>query len=326
MINNMKMEASSLVLSGSQTVALGLLSSVLAACGQAPDAPVGVAGAVNELQIYTVNYPLAYMAERIGGEHASVIFPAPDDVDPAFWQPEPEDILAYQGADLILLNGAGYAKWLALASLPSAGMVDTSAAFSDRLIEVAANVRHKHGPEGDHSHGDVAFTTWLDPDLAAMQAQAIQQAMVQVRPELAAEFGEAYDSLISDLEAWDRAATDAFAELAQATIVFSHPVYQYLQHKYGLEGQIVMWEPDESLAPAALSTLASGADTESTRLKLVIWEAEPLTANRDALQALGYESIVFNPLANRPESGDYLTGMAANIDELNKVRNGKGNK
>jgi zinc transport system substrate-binding protein len=312
--------------SGSRTVVIGLLSSVLAACGQVPDAPVAAPGGVDELQIYTVNYPLAYMAERIGGEHASVIFPAPGDVDPAFWQPEPEDILAYQGADLILLNGAGYAKWLALASLPSAGMVDTSAAFSDRLIEVAANVRHKHGPEGDHSHGDVAFTTWLDPDLAAMQAQAIQQAMVQVRPELAAEFGEAYDSLISDLEAWDRAATDAFAELAQATIVFSHPVYQYLQHKYGLEGQIVMWEPDESLAPAALSTLASGADTESTRLKLVIWEAEPLAANRDALQALGYESIVFNSLANRPESGDYLTGMAANIDQLNKVRNGKGNK
>ncbi|TDJ43576.1 MAG: zinc ABC transporter substrate-binding protein [Gammaproteobacteria bacterium] len=281
---------------------------------------------MNNLRIYTVNYPLAYMAERIGGEHASVIFPAPGDVDPAFWQPEPEDILAYQRADLILLNGAGYANWLARASLPTAGMVDTSVAYSDRLIGVSANVRHKHGPEGDHSHGDVAFTTWLDPDLAAMQAQAIHQAMAQARPELAAEYNEAYDSLISDLEAWDKAAAEAFAQLTQVQLIFSHPVYQYLQRKYRLTGQTLMWEPDEPISLADIGALADAADTGAPGRRLVIWEAEPLAANRDALQALGYESVVFNPLANRPESGDYLTGMAANIDRLNKVRNGKSNE
>ena len=307
--------------SGYKAVVAGLLSSVLAACGQAPDAPVAAPRAADQLQVYTVNYPLAYMAERIVGEHASVIFPAPGDVDPAFWQAGPEDILAYQGADLILLNGAGYAQWLALASLPSAGMVDTSAAFSDRLIEVSANVRHKHGPEGDHSHGDVAFTTWLDPDLAAMQAQAIHQALVQARPERAAEFAEAYDALLSDLEALDRSAAEAFAQLAQAQLIFSHPVYQYLQRKYGLTGQTLMWEPDEPVSLADISSLADAVDAGPPGRGLVIWEAEPLAANRDALRALGYDSIVFMPLANRPESGDYLTGMAANIDQLNKVRN-----
>ena len=50
------------------------------------------------------------------------------------------------------------------------------------------------------------------------------------------------------------------------------------------------------------------------------------TENRDALRSLGFESIVFSPLANRPDSGDYLTGMAANIDQLNQVRTGKGIK
>ena len=87
------------MLSSFQAVAIGLLSSVLAACGQAPDAPATVSGAMNELRIFTVNYPLAYMAERIGGEHVSVSFPAPGDIDPAFWQPGPEDILAYQGGN-----------------------------------------------------------------------------------------------------------------------------------------------------------------------------------------------------------------------------------
>jgi len=41
-----------------------------------------------KLIIYTVNYPLAYFTERIGGEHVKVVFPVPPDMDPAFWKPD----------------------------------------------------------------------------------------------------------------------------------------------------------------------------------------------------------------------------------------------
>ena len=47
----------------------------------------GAAFGEDKLRIYTVNYPLAYFAERIGGDLAQVTFPAPPDVDPAFWMP-----------------------------------------------------------------------------------------------------------------------------------------------------------------------------------------------------------------------------------------------
>jgi zinc transport system substrate-binding protein len=46
----------------------------------------------DKLVIYTVNYPLKYFAERIGGEHAEVVFPAPAGVDPAYWMPERKTI------------------------------------------------------------------------------------------------------------------------------------------------------------------------------------------------------------------------------------------
>ena len=41
-----------------------------------------------KLTVYTVNYPLQYFAERIGGEYVEVIFPAPGDEDPKV-EPEP---------------------------------------------------------------------------------------------------------------------------------------------------------------------------------------------------------------------------------------------
>ncbi|MBW1818522.1 MAG: hypothetical protein JRJ60_15370, partial [Deltaproteobacteria bacterium] len=35
------------------------------------------------LVVYVVNYPLKYFAERVAGEYARVVFPAPKDGDPA---------------------------------------------------------------------------------------------------------------------------------------------------------------------------------------------------------------------------------------------------
>ena len=77
-----------------------------------------ICSAGSALKVYTVNYPLAYFAERIGGDYVEVIFPAPPDIDPAFWTPDGATIGGYQNADLIILNGAGYAKWTEKVSLP----------------------------------------------------------------------------------------------------------------------------------------------------------------------------------------------------------------
>lgn len=297
-----------------------LLVCLLAACGGAPEEQVAETSTARALVIYTVNYPLAYFAERIGGDEVEVVLPVPDGTDPAFWQPTATDILGYQAADLILLNGAGYAKWLSRASLPSAALLDTSAAFKDRLIAVSGNVRHRHGPEGAHDHGEVAFTIWLEPELAAMQIESIRLAMTAARPELEAVFARRSDALLNDMAELDAAVAQAFAALGDAGIVFSHPVYQYLARGMGITGQSVMWEPDQSLAEADLQALVPVA-ANGERLNIVIWEAEPLPENRATLKALGFESLVFSPLANRPESGDYLIGMQENARQLARVGN-----
>lgn len=146
----------------------------------------------DKLTVYVVNYPLKYFAERIAGEHATVVLPAPPDVDPAFWMPDTNTIAAYQRADLILLNGAHYAHWLNKVSLPSFRLVDTSSNFQDRYIPVAHRMTHTHGPTGKHTHTDVAFTTWLDFDLAVQHAKAIADALSRQRPELSEMFQHHY--------------------------------------------------------------------------------------------------------------------------------------
>ncbi|MGH8614103.1 MAG: metal ABC transporter substrate-binding protein, partial [Gammaproteobacteria bacterium] len=202
--------------------------SAFALWGQA----AGIEGEIPS--VYVTNYPLKYFAERIAGAHAKVVFPAPKDVDPAFWMPDLEAIQGYQRAELILLNGAGYEKWIDQVSLPQLKLVDTSSGFRSRYIKLADAFNHTHGPGGEHTHGETAFTTWLDFKLAERQAGAVAEALRRLHPQRAQSVAENYDALKRDLAALDRQLTEIVAQHPQKPLIASHPVYQYLAQGYGL--------------------------------------------------------------------------------------------
>jgi len=293
----------------------------LAACGGGGSSEVTELAEAPEdtLTIYTVNYPLAYFAERIGGDLVEVVFPAPPDEDPAFWSPDADTIGAFQSADLILLNGAGYAKWVERATLPATRLVDTSAAFADQLIPLEEAVTHSHGPEGAHEHGGYAFTTWLDPTLAVQKAQAIEAAISDLRPEFASDIHKRLEILMGDLVNIDGRLAVAAATLGNEPLLFSHPVYQYLIRRYELNGRQVHWEPDETpdgRAWDALETLL-----EEHPAKRMLWEGVPLPDTVAGLADLGLSSVVFDPCGNRPGEGNFLTVMSANVAALENAGN-----
>jgi len=279
-------------------------------------APV-LASGQNRLTVYVVNYPLQYFAQRIAGEHAEVTFPTTGDEDPALWQPTIEIIAGYQQADLILLNGANYAKWVDRVSLPQRKLVDTSASFRDHYIHVKAGTTHSHGPGGDHSHTGTAFTTWLDFNQAAEQARAIADAMTRKQPALEEVFVRNFTALEADLLALDKLFQSIVATRPDLPLMASHPVYQYFQRRYGLNLQSVMWEPGEVPGEAQWTGLEQILKEHPARW--MIWESEPHPQSVKRLRGMGVESIVFNPAANRPEAGDFLSVMRQNVTHLQRV-------
>ena len=264
--------------------------------------------------VYVVNYPLKYFAERIAGEHFRVEFPAPADGDPAFWRPGPEVILNYQQADLILLNGAAYAKWVPRVSLPQAKLVNTSAAFRDRYLQVQGAATHSHGPQGRHAHGDTAFTTWLDPTLAVEQARAIKDAVARLRPQLEQVFEAGFSSLQRDLLDLDSQMQAIAAGMRQMPLIASHPVYQYWTRRYGLNVRSVHWEPDEP--PDQTMWRELQAILKSHLARWMIWEGDPLPQTIERLKKLGVGSVVVDPCGNAPPQGDFLSRMHQNINGL----------
>jgi zinc transport system substrate-binding protein len=295
------------------------LTVVLAGCGSNESGKVAPVAeeTTDTLVIYTVNYPLAYFAERIGGDLAEVVFPAPVEEDPAFWSPDADTIAAYQTADLILLNGAGYARWVDRATLPSSRLIDTGAAFADRLIEMESVTTHSHGPEGEHEHGGWAFTTWLNPTLAIQQVQAVAAAITVLRPEHAKGIQARMEELESDLLNLDGRLSSAAKIIGDTPLVFSHPVYQYLIRRYELNGVEVHWEPDETPDGHAWDHLEKQLKSHPT--EWMLWEGEPFQSTVADLEDLGIGSLLLDPCGNAPETGDYLTVMDANAGSLETI-------
>ncbi len=262
----------------------------------------------------TVNYPLAYLAQRIAGDAVAVRFPAPVEVDPAFWQPDDEIVGAYQSAHLVLLNGAGYAKWLDVVTLPGSRLVDTSASFRDRYLTVEGTVTHSHGPQGEHSHEGTAFTTWLDPQLAIEHTLAIESALSERWPEHEQDFRARMNSVEADLLGLHAALSAATARAGSRPIVASHPVYQYLAAAYDLNVRSVQWEPDE--LPSASQWSDFQRLLREHPASLMLWESEPLPETSEYLDSLGVTVVVFDPAANVPPEGDFLSVMRRNVESL----------
>lgn len=276
-----------------------------------------ISSAAEPLDVFVVNYPIKYFAERIGGEHVKVIFPAPPDVDPAYWRPDIDAIGSYQQADLILLNGAAYAKWTKTVSLPRSRLINTSKKFKDRYLPIEGTVTHSHGPGGKHAHKGVAFTTWLDFRLAVQQAEAIKNAIGQNLPQHHRIFEQNFEDLKSDLLSLDKAIRQVVDQAPSAPLVASHPVYDYLARGYGMNLKSVHWEPDE--IPNDTKWLELKSILQEHPAEWMIWEGDPDPAIVAALKSMGMKSTVFKPGANVPEQGDFLTVMQKNLDGLRRV-------
>jgi len=291
---------------------------LLASCAEAPvpqDETVEQEVSAPVLTVYTGSYPLQFFAQRIGGERVEAHFPAGQGVDPSTWSPAPEVVLDYQGADLILLNGAEYEGWTTTAALPAARTVDTSAGFSDQVIVVEGGLTHSHGPEGEHSHDAVASVTWLDLELAEQQAAAVRDALAARDPEGSADYSASFDQLAGELRALDERLGRVAAAASGRTLLAAGPGYEYLGRRYGVALESVEFDADDTGSHEFWHEVehALGHGVERTMLVPV----PPDAAMTERLEAMEIEAVVFEPLGGHPPAGgDFLSVMNENIERL----------
>ena len=285
----------------------------IAGCSKQVDPVEKSISPVKKVDVFVVNYPLSFFAQRIGGDLVEVRFPVPAEDDPAYWEPDEEDVVRIQSADVVLLNGADYAKWTLRTSLPWSRTVVTTRDVEDQYIEVPNAVTHSHGPEGEHSHAGLASETWVDPQLAMSQAQVVKEELQKLLPDSSEAIERNLDELKKELLKLDEEFGAAFA---RSTLPWtaSYPAFRYLGRRYDLKLQTMNWEPSELPSDEQwdeFDKLIAGSESS-----LMLWPEMPIPKMLEHLEQRGIRVVVFRVAAHRSGSDDYLEIMRQNLSNL----------
>ena len=267
-------------------------------------------------RVAVVNYPLNYFTIRIADNIVDVVYPVPGDIDPAYWEPEPQQVELYQNADLIILNGADYAKWIEKVSLPKRKIINSSLAIKDNYIKLQEGITHSHGPKGKHEHEGFAFTTWLNFKYAIIQAEAVKDALIKLLPDSKDNFEKNFSSLKNDLENLDKRMSEISLNISEP-IIASHHVYQYFAEGYDINIISVLWEPTDM--PDEIEWEKFDKLLKANPTSIMIWEDEPVPKLEQELLKREIQVVVFNPGSNTPANGDFLDLMKTNIFNLGEI-------
>jgi len=293
-----------------------VVPALLAACGPGADETADVGKPV----VYTTFYPTTYFTERIGGDLVSVVCPLPADEDPIFWEPDEKTVAKYQLADLIVVNGAEFEKWVGMSSLPESITVDSARRLEDDLIVFEHAITHSHGTAGAHEHKGIDGHTWLDPENAKIQAEAILEGLKALLPDHEAELQARYDALAADLDGLGAELTRLTKAYHDQPILASHPAYNYLARRYGWTVVNLALDPETMPDEETFTNIAAIVGEHPARY--ILWESEPTKEIAAAMkERFGLTSVVFSP-CEREGDEDYLATMKANVKRLEPVLTG----
>ena len=174
-------------------------------------------------------YPLAYMAERIGGERVTVMCLIQPGNEVHNWQPSTKQLVAASNADVIVYNGAGLDGWMQEVILPAIDtwgktIMDTTDGV-DLLRNMDSSEVKEHGLYDPH--------TWVSPYVASQQAENIFNALADKDPAGRDYYAANWAALKAELEGLDSSYREQLSNRTRNDVFVTHDAFGYLAARYG---------------------------------------------------------------------------------------------
>lgn len=243
-------------------------ASSAAPAGDCPAAPVDVVVSVDQW---------GDIVSQLGGSCAKVTtLLASSSVDPHDYEPSPADAATFEGAQLVVVNGAHYDEWankLAAGSAPDAALIDAAKAGGVEHDESGEGEPHD---EGDgHEHGDVNPHVWYNPAAVTAVADAVTAELSTLAPEAADYFAQRRSEFTVAMKPYDDEIGAIKAGASGKTYASTESVFDYMAASVGLRND----------TPAGYQAAASN-------------ETDPSPADLDAflklLGAKGVDVLIYN--------------------------------
>jgi zinc transport system substrate-binding protein len=278
-------------------LALAALGAALTGCASA-----GASADADRPSVAAAFYPLAFVADRVGGTEVQVENLTTPGVEPHDLELTTSQVRELASADLVI-----YEKGFQPAVDEA---VEQNA--SAQVLEVTDIVSVERGDPH----------VWLDPTRLAVITYAVADALTEVAPKYADRFHQRADSLAAELDTLDQEFRGGLTDCARTVVVTSHDAFGYLADRYGLEMVgISGLAPDAEPSPARLRKIHQVI--EDAGVTTVFYER---LVSPDVAQTLstdlGVSTAVLDPvegLTGDTETEDYLTLMRANLEALKEA-------
>jgi zinc transport system substrate-binding protein len=253
------------------------------------------------VQVTAGFYPLAWVAERVGGPYVRVTGLTAPGVEPHDIEPTFARTVALARADLVVVeHGLQPAIDEAVEQNAEGRVLDTTTVSP---------------LDGDDPH------FWLDPERLAVVGDAVAADLAELDPPHAAAYAENAAALHADLDAVDREFTGGLADCERHVIVSSHDAFGYWA-KYGIEvAPVAGLTPDAEPTPAGIARLQQLIRDEG--ITTVFSERLASKALTDTLaRDLGLRTAVLDPvegLTSEDGSENYLSLMRENLTALQEA-------
>jgi zinc transport system substrate-binding protein len=243
-------------------------------------------------------YPLAYVAEQVGGDAVTVTDLTPGGAEPHDIELTPSQVRTVQEADVVLV----------VHGLQPA--VDDAAPGKDRTLDAfnGAARRGEGGARDPH--------IWLDPVRLAAVAQSLAERLATVDAAHAEDYRRRGRDLAAVLARIDGEYRTGLAHCARTAVVTSHEAFGYLADRYGLtQVGIAGLSPEAEPSPGRIA--AAARYVRAHHVTTVFFESlvSPKVA-RTVARETGARTAVLDPIESVRTGDDYVAVMGRNLAAL----------
>ncbi|MBX9362502.1 metal ABC transporter solute-binding protein, Zn/Mn family [Streptomyces sp. WAC04114] len=287
-------------------------------------------GNTDKFDVVASFYPMAFLAEQIGGDHTNVT-----SLTEPGQEPHDLEISTQQRAQLEEADAALYLKGLQPAvdeAVSQTGIKTKIDAATLTHLEDHGTGGHSHEEEEGHSeegHSEEAHSeeeehardphVWLDPVKYAEVAQGVGKAFEKADPDHAADYKKNTAALVKKLNELNGDFENGLKDTKTKVFFTNHAAFGYLAERYGLTQEAISGlDPESEPSGARVRELQQEAKADGVTTVFYETLVSDKTAKTLAKDAK-LKTDVLDPLegiTGKSRGDDYFQVMEANLKAL----------
>ncbi len=258
------------------------------------------------LRVVTTTPVLFSLAAKILGEFGTIINLVPPGASPENYALRPQDAEAAARADVLVMNGLGFERFLEGVVADARGQGIRVVVASDGVETTPFSLMLSLDFVPDPH-------VWVDPLRAIRMVENIAGGLAAADPPHVSEYRANAEAAAAQLRALDQEFREALADVARRDFIAFHPAWGYFAERYGLR-QVAVIEETPGKEPTAQELARLMAHVRETGVKDLFGEPQFSPRIVEALaRDLDLSAHTVNPEGGDLSPSGYDTFMRANV-------------